>query len=97
MRFIRKAAITASLAMLCAVPPALAQAQPEQEQVRAAQQALNRAGYPVGRVDGSWNAKTAQAVRSFQQAHGLEPTGQLDPRTLKALGVTGQASGPSRE
>jgi peptidoglycan hydrolase-like protein with peptidoglycan-binding domain len=31
---------------------------------------------------------TESAVRQFQEANGLAPTGSLDPQTLSALGVS---------
>jgi peptidoglycan hydrolase-like protein with peptidoglycan-binding domain len=61
--------------------------------VRQIQQALNQGGYDVGEVDGNWGQQTQEAVRNFQQAQGLEPTGQPNLRTLSALGINvgGQA------
>jgi hypothetical protein len=56
--------------------------------VRAAQQALNSRGYNVGAIDGQYGASTQDAVRRFQQASGLPPTGELTPSTLSALGVS---------
>jgi len=55
--------------------------------VRMAQQALNDRGYNAGAIDGVWGPGTADAVRRFQQAQGLAPTGALDSQTLSALGV----------
>ena len=57
--------------------------------VRAAQQALNALGYNAGQVDGDFGPNTEQAVRHFQQAKGMAVTGDLDRRTLEALGVPG--------
>jgi peptidoglycan hydrolase-like protein with peptidoglycan-binding domain len=55
--------------------------------VREIQQALNRLGYAAGTVDGVWNRATAQAMVHFQQAHGLEPTGNLNMTSIAALGL----------
>jgi peptidoglycan hydrolase-like protein with peptidoglycan-binding domain len=66
-----------------------AQLQLSPSTVRQIQQALNQAGYSVGNVDGSWGPQTAQAMQNFQQAQGLEPTGQPNQQTLSALGVQG--------
>lgn len=55
--------------------------------VRQIQQELNRRGYHAGHVDGSWGPVTATATRHFQQAQGLEPTGNPNLRTLSALGI----------
>lgn len=62
--------------------------------VRQVQQALNQKGYDVGKVDGNWGEQTASAVRNYQQAQGLEPTGELNMRTLSSLGIQvgGQAT-----
>lgn len=55
--------------------------------VRQIQQTLNQRGYHAGHVDGSWGPVTATATRNFQEAQGLEPTGQPNLRTLSALGI----------
>ncbi|HYH20701.1 MAG TPA: peptidoglycan-binding domain-containing protein [Azospirillum sp.] len=60
-------------------------------QVRQVQQVLKQSGYNAGNVNGSWDQQTSQAVRNFQQAQGLEPTGQLNTRTLSALGISGNS------
>jgi len=56
--------------------------------VRSAQQALNDRGYNAGPPDGVWGPTTEGAVRQFQQAQRLQPTGTLDKETLSALGVS---------
>lgn len=61
---------------------------------REIQQALNKAGYSVGNVDGQWNNETQSAARNFQQANGLEPTGTLTLRTIIALGLDNQVLHP---
>lgn len=55
--------------------------------VRQIQQKLNQSGFDAGDIDGSWGQKSQQALRTFQQAKNLEPTGQLNMRTLHALGL----------
>jgi peptidoglycan hydrolase-like protein with peptidoglycan-binding domain len=55
--------------------------------VRSVQQALNDKGYDAGLVDGRWGPATEEAVRKFQQASGLPPSGQLERSTLAALGL----------
>ena len=55
--------------------------------VRAAQQALARAGYNPGNATGTMDAPTHDAVTQFQKAHGLKATGDLDSATMSALGV----------
>lgn len=53
--------------------------------VRRVQQALVRAGFDVGPIDGILGARTQRALLGFQLGHGLQPTGQLDTQTLQAL------------
>ncbi len=56
--------------------------------VRQIQQALNQQGWNTGQVDGRWGPATVQAARSYQQVHGLEPTGRLEVGLIAALGLT---------
>jgi surface antigen len=52
------------------------------------QQRLREEGFYVrDNIDGQWGPKTALALRNFQRAKGLNPTGQLDLETLSALGL----------
>lgn len=61
--------------------------------IQQAQQKLNDQGFNAGPVDGKFGPATKEAVRKFQQAKGISPTGQIDQQTLTALGVQGQDSG----
>ena len=54
------------------------------EAVRQIQQALTRAGFPVG-DDGVWGPKTTEAVRAFQKSRGLAADGIAGPKTMAAL------------
>lgn len=56
--------------------------------IRSVQQALNDRGYNAGPVDGRWGVATQEAVRRFQQVAGLPATGELEPSTLAALGIS---------
>ena len=53
-----------------------------------AQQALDQKGFHAGRADGILGPRTKQALSMFQQQQKLQRTGQLDNRTLSALGVS---------
>lgn len=53
--------------------------------IRKAQEILARKGFDVGAVDGVLGARTAAALRAFQQQVGLPPSGQLDAETRRAL------------
>jgi type II secretory pathway predicted ATPase ExeA len=56
------------------------------EQVRLLQQRLRTAGFTPGPIDGILGPKTRQAIRRFQEAHGLRATGHLNAATRQALG-----------
>ena len=62
--------------------------------IAAAQQQLKYSGLYNGSVDGKLGLETQQALRQFQQQHGLRQSGALDGRTMTALqgdqGDTGQ-------
>ncbi len=54
--------------------------------VCGAKAALNKLGFDF--ILDCWtSAGLARAVKEFQESHGLSPSGQLDPATLKALEV----------
>ncbi len=53
--------------------------------VRQIQQALNQAGYESGNVQGNWDARTSKALMNYQQANGLEPTGNLNISSIDKL------------
>ena len=56
-----------------------------QQRVAKVQTALNANGAQLD-VDGKMGAKTRDALKAYQSAHHLRPTGQPDAATLKALG-----------
>jgi lipoprotein-anchoring transpeptidase ErfK/SrfK len=58
----------------------------------ALQVALDRAGFSPGAIDGTLGRLTREAVKGFQEAHGLAPTGRVDAETKAALGETGPAT-----
>ena len=57
------------------------------ERVRAAQQALQRLNYYRGSINGTLDDPTRRALFEFQVDKGLNPTGNLDGRTARALGI----------
>lgn len=59
-----------------------------QEDYRAIQNALNAAGYNAGLADGVWGAGSKEALRRFQEANDLTPTGAPTRETLTAMGVS---------
>jgi peptidoglycan hydrolase-like protein with peptidoglycan-binding domain len=55
--------------------------------VRAVQARLRALGFYRGGVDGIWGPATQAAVQRFQEGRALQPTGQLNPATVQALGL----------
>ncbi len=55
------------------------------EDTRGVQQALKKAGYYKGKVDGVFGPATAKAVRRFQKANGLKSDGIVGRNTLAKL------------
>jgi peptidoglycan hydrolase-like protein with peptidoglycan-binding domain len=53
--------------------------------VSRVQHALRQSGHDPGDGDGLWNASTQAAVRDYQKAQGLEPTGTLTIDTVRRL------------
>jgi peptidoglycan hydrolase-like protein with peptidoglycan-binding domain len=64
--------------------------------VRKAQRVLTQQGFRTG-VDGMMGPRTQAAIRGFQKARDLEPTGQLNRQTLVALGLQPSASAGSTD
>lgn len=58
---------------------------PSSNFIKSLQQELKRAGYDPGATDGKMGPATRQALRRFQEAHGLSPTGKPDIPTLTKL------------
>jgi Putative peptidoglycan binding domain len=53
--------------------------------IKSLQRELKRAGYDPGVADGKMGPATHRALRRFQEAHGLHPTGDPDIPTLTKL------------
>ena len=51
----------------------------------ALQQTLKLTGFWTGPVDGIWTSELTEALKSFQKALGLEPTGTVDAATIAAV------------
>jgi Putative peptidoglycan binding domain len=61
--------------------------------IRSIQQALKKASYDPGPIDGVLGARTAAAIEDYQLDQGL-PVGNLTLQTLEALGVTVETRNP---
>jgi hypothetical protein len=54
---------------------------------KSLQTALARRGYYRGPIDGVFGPATRDAIRSFQEHQGLQVTGQVDSRLIRALRI----------
>jgi peptidoglycan hydrolase-like protein with peptidoglycan-binding domain len=66
---------------------------PAPDRISEIQQALAKDGSFTGTPNGKWDASTAEAMRKFQESHGLNPTGKLDAKTLQQLGLGSPVAG----
>lgn len=66
---------------------------PTPERISEIQQALAKDGSFAGNPNGKWDASTIQAMKKFQENHGLNPTGKLDALTLHKLGLGSKTAG----
>ncbi len=55
--------------------------------VRSIQATLNHKEHAHLTLDGKMGVQTQAALKKFQVAHGLKPTGQANKQTVKALGL----------
>jgi N-acetylmuramoyl-L-alanine amidase len=84
------------LAMTTTVCATIYYGSTDSETIKKVQTRLKSWGYYSGTVDGSFGAKTEQAVRLFQQKNGLTVDGKIGKGTLAALGLpTGSTSSSS--
>jgi peptidoglycan hydrolase-like protein with peptidoglycan-binding domain len=66
---------------------------PTPDRVSEIQQALAKEGSFGGKPNGKWDASTVEAMKKFQESHGLTPTGKLDALTLHKLGLGSKTAG----
>lgn len=66
---------------------------PTTERISEIQTALAKDGSFAGTPNGKWDAATVEAMKKFQDSHGLSPTGKLDAKTLQKLGLGSQTAG----
>jgi peptidoglycan hydrolase-like protein with peptidoglycan-binding domain len=58
--------------------------------VREAQQLLGQQGYYSGPPDGIYGAQTQDAIKQWQEDHGMRRTGQIDDALLQSLHTASQ-------
>ena len=66
---------------------------PSADRIKEIQQALAREGHYEGTPTGRWDSASTSALKSFQQANGLDATGKVDARTLQKLGLGSEVAG----
>src|SRR5215467_74690 len=66
---------------------------PTPDRISEIQQALAKNGSYTGTPSGKWDDSTQEALRKFQESHGLNPTGKLDARSLQQLGLGSSIAG----
>src|SRR6266403_1406483 len=66
---------------------------PAPSRITEIQQALAKDGSFSGTPNGKWDAPTVEAMKKFQDAHGLNPSGKLDAKTLQKLGLGSETAG----
>jgi peptidoglycan hydrolase-like protein with peptidoglycan-binding domain len=69
------------------------QAAPTPDRIGEIQAALVKNGSYDRVPTGKWDDSTANALRKYQSARGLSPTGKLDALTLQKLGLGSETAG----
>lgn len=69
------------------------QRKPEPARITEIQEALAHEGAYSGPPTGNMDAATVAALRKFQAAQGLNPTGKLDALSLQKLGLGSDVAG----
>ena len=66
---------------------------PTPDRIMEIQSALAKENVYVGMPNGKWDAATIEAMKKFQSASGLNPTGKIDALTLQKLGLGSEVAG----
>ena len=82
-RFI--ATILVAVMLVSVLSSAVMASEVSRETVQEVQQALNDAGFDCGTPDGAAGDKTKKAISEYQQANGLEVTGEITEELLATL------------
>lgn len=74
-------------------PKPRGQTAPTPDRIKEIQSALQREGAYSAEPTGKWDASTVDAMKKFQIAHGLTPTGKIDALSLGKLGLGSETAG----
>jgi peptidoglycan hydrolase-like protein with peptidoglycan-binding domain len=66
---------------------------PTPDRIAEIQQALAKDGSYSGPPNGNWDDATVEAMKKFQESHGLTATGKLDAKTLEQMGLGSRTAG----
>jgi peptidoglycan hydrolase-like protein with peptidoglycan-binding domain len=66
---------------------------PTPDRIREIQQALARTGHYQGEPTGKWDDQSVAAMKNFQEANGLQPTGKIEALSLQKLGLGSPVAG----
>src|SRR5262249_21941572 len=66
---------------------------PTADRISEIQTALSKDGSYSGEPTGKWDDSTVEAMKKYQAAHGLNPSGKLDAKTLQKLGLGSTTAG----
>lgn len=66
---------------------------PTKDRISEIQSALAKDGSYAGEPNGKWDDASVAAMKKYQAAHGLNPTGKLDALTLQKLGLGPSTAG----
>src|SRR5208282_6816770 len=66
---------------------------PAPARIREIQEALARQGFYQGEPTGKWDSQTVAAMKEFQEAKGLAPTGKIEALSLQKLGLGSPTAG----
>jgi peptidoglycan hydrolase-like protein with peptidoglycan-binding domain len=69
------------------------QTAPTRERIVEIQTALAREGFYAGKPTGRWDAVTSEAMRKFQTANALTPTGKPGAQSLQKLDLGSEIAG----
>lgn len=66
---------------------------PTPARISEIESALAAQGTYKGHPNGKWDSAAVQAMKDYQSAHGLTPTGKLDALSLQKLGLGSEIAG----